>query len=276
MVRTFDAGTDFAERILGWHDPFVPPLRLRLRYGPFLDPRAFTLSAERNLAGLRALCNLLPTARVLDIGCGCGRNAVAFVRYLEHPGTHDGFDTAKEPVEWCQSHIESRVPNFHFRYTDTFNQRYNPAGKIRATEFTFPYESEHFDFAFACSIYPHLLPNEVANFVTETARVLRPGGLSCATFCLLNERSFPFVAAGKSWPPLLQSFGDCRVRDTDDLSSFIAHPETFVRMCYSRSGLRVVGPVRYGPWVGTMPYSPGVLGPYGFDQDIVIASKPVE
>lgn len=274
MVHAFDAGTNLVERIVRLRDPLIPPLRLRLHIGPFLDARLYTLSAERNLSALTELCDLQSTAHVLDIGCGCGRMAAAFSRFLDKSGSYEGFDAAREPVEWCQQHIATRFSNFRFRCTDTFSPRYNRTGTVRAADLPFPYENDRFDVTFAASVYTHMLPEEIANFVKETSRVLRPGGISFATFCLINDRTLPLVTAGHSSPPLPCAFGGgCRVRDVADPASFIAQPEISIRDLYSKAALKIVESIRYGSWAG--PTDPlEVLSPYGFNQDIVIGVKP--
>jgi SAM-dependent methyltransferase len=273
MARAFDAGTNLAERILGVSDSLTPPLRLRLHIGPFLDTRLYRLSAERNLSALRELCHLQSTAKVLDIGCGCGRMAAALTRFLDKSGSYEGFDAAREPVEWCQQHIASRFSNFRFRWTDTFSLRYNPAGKVRAADLTFPYENDRFDVAVAASVYTHMLPEQIANFIAETARVLRPGGVSFATFCLLNDRTLPLVASGNSSPRLPHMFGSCRVRDLADPASFVALPETSIRDLYPKAALRIIEPIRFGSWAGPADRLE-TLSPSGFNQDIVIGVKP--
>lgn len=273
VARAFDAGTDLVEGIIRVRDPLVPPLRLRLHIGPFLDARLYGTSAERNLSALMELCALDSTAHVLDIGCGSGRMAAALTRFLDRSATYEGFDAAREPVEWCQEHITSRFSNFRFQWTDTFSRRYNATGTVRAADLTFPYANDRFDVAFAASVYTHMLPEEIARFVMETARVLRPGGASFATYCLLNDRTLPFVASGTSSPPLPHSFEGCRVRDLGDPASFIAQPEAAIRDRYSKAALRIVEPIRYGSWAGPADRLE-MSTPYAFNQDVVIAMKP--
>src|SRR5881397_313583 len=113
-ARFLDVTTDSLERIMGRGGPLTPPLRIRLHVGPFLDPELYRLSAERNVEALRELCGLRRDSRILDIGCGCGRVASALARYISSTGSYDGFDVAKEAVEWCQRHISARFPNFDF------------------------------------------------------------------------------------------------------------------------------------------------------------------
>jgi len=199
--------------------------------------------------------------------------AAALTRFLDKSGSYEGFDTAREPVEWCQQHISTRFSNFRFRCTDTLSSRYNPNGAVRAADLRFPYENERFDLTFAASVYTHMLPEELTNFVKETSRVLRPGGVSFATFCLINDRTLPFVIAGNSSPLLPHAFGcGCRVRDLVDPASFIAQPETSIRDLYSKAALRIIKSIRYGSWAGSGDRSE-VSTPYGFNQDIVIAMK---
>ncbi len=274
VARIFDATTDSVERVLGRGNELTPPLRIRLHVGPFLDPWLYRTSAERNLEGFRELGNLSPDASFLDIGCGAGRVASALTRYLSANGSYDGFDIAQEPVAWCRRRISPRFPNFQFYRIDAFSRRYNPRGAKRSSGLAFSYPDNRFDFVFAGSVYTHLLPEEVTNFVSETCRVLKPGGVSFATFCLLNGRSLPIVDAGQSLPPLLYRYGECRVRDFHDPASFIAHPEQFVRELYRKTGLRVEEPIKYGSWVAPSRKSAEVDEPHGFSQDILVASKP--
>ena len=272
-ARFLDVTTDSLERIMGRGGPLTPPLRIRLHVGPFLDPELYRLSAERNVEGLREFCGLRRDSRILDIGCGCGRVASALARYMSSTGSYDGFDVAKEAVEWCQRHISARFPNFRFRRIPVFSQRYSPQGSRGASEIAFPYDDNGFDLVFAASVFTHIPPDGLANYIAETRRVLRPGGVSLATFCLLTDSSLPSVEAGLSEPRLRQKYGDFWVRDLDDPASFIAYPERFVRDTYQNCGLTVVDPIRFGSWAAGSLEASEVLEPFGFSQDIVIAMK---
>jgi SAM-dependent methyltransferase len=276
----FDDMTNLVESVLGWREELTPPLRIRLHIGPFLDPRLYRFAGERNVLAFKELAGLKENAAFLDIGCGCGRVARALTEYLDARATYEGFDAAVKPVEWAQKVITRKFPNFRFRTTDTFNKRYNPSGKTEASHLIFPYDDRKFDFAFAGSVYTHMLPEEVANFVAETRRVLKPGGTSFATFCLLNEKTLPVVDAGKSMPPLTHKYGDSRVRSIDDPAHFIAHPESWVRKLYADEGLSIVEPIIRGTWANTDPdavelerYRLGGSPSRKASQDTVIAVK---
>ena len=276
----FDRTTNLVESVLGWREELTPPLRIRLHIGPFLDPRLYRFAGERNVLAFKELAGLRADAAFLDIGCGCGRVARALTEYFDSAAVYEGFDAAKKPVEWAQKVITPKFSKFHFQTADTFNKRYNPSGKTQASHLIFPYPDNTFDFAFAGSVYTHMLPEEVTNFVEETRRVLKPGGKSFATFCLLNEKTLPVVDSGKSMPPLIYKYGDTRVRSLADPAHFIAHPESWVRKLYADAGLSIVEPIIRGTWANTDPkaveleqYRLGGSPSRKASQDTVIAVK---
>jgi SAM-dependent methyltransferase len=254
-ARVFDQVTNMGERAIGWREELTPPLRIRIHIGPFADPRLYRFAGDRNVAGFRDLAGLKPSDSFLDIACGCGRVARALTGYLDASAIYEGFDAARKPVEWAQEVITPKHPNFHFRTADTFNKRYNPSGRTSAADLVFAYGDNTFDFSFAGSLYTHMVPDEVANFVAETKRVLKPGGKTFATFCLLNEKTLPLVDEGKTMPRLIYKYGDCRVRTLSDPAHFIAHPESWVRDLYQRVGLTIVEPIVRGTWAETTPES---------------------
>jgi len=258
MTRFFDRTTDTGERIVGWtkgSDRITPPLRIRLHIGPFFDPRLFRFAGDRNVAAFTELAGLRPDAKFLDIGCGCGRVATALTTVLGPSAVYEGFDASRKPVEWCQKEVTPRFPNFRFKVTDTFSQRYNPTGGASASKLVFPYEDDTFDFTFAGSVYTHMLPEEVPNFLAETRRVLKPGGTSLATFTLLDDKTLPAVREGKTTPKLAHQFGEFQVRDLSDPAHFIAQPESWIRERYAEAGLEIVEPILRGTWAVATPES---------------------
>ncbi len=68
-----------------------------------------------------------------------------------------------------------------------------------AAEFRFPYEDASFDFAFATSLFTHLLRDEASHYLAEDRRVpTAPGGrLPALTFFLLTPEAGAGIAAGR-------------------------------------------------------------------------------
>ena len=90
----------------------------------------------------------------------------------------------------------SNDERFHFQKVDIYNKLYNPSGKINANEFVFPYPDNSFDFVFATSVFTHMLPADLLQYVKETYRVLKPSKKALFTFFVMDEINqnlvFPF------------------------------------------------------------------------------------
>lgn len=168
--------------LTGKTDWELPPLRLR-----FVGMGDFRAVGDE-LKELLVRFGLKPSDRVLDIGSGVGRIAIPLTRYLDRTGSYDGFDVVRRGVVWCQRHITPGHLNFRFHHVSVRNSEYRQNG-MPATDFRFPFPDHSFDFAFATSLFTHLVFAETRRYLHESARVLGPGGRLAATFFLLNEWS---------------------------------------------------------------------------------------
>jgi ubiquinone/menaquinone biosynthesis C-methylase UbiE len=164
MVDAFDL-------VLGRRSELTPPRRLM-----FVGGGDFRTIGNEFLAYLKQLAELQPDHRVLEAGCGIGRMAVPLLGYLSDKGSYEGFDVVRHGIQWCSKHITTKYPNFRFQLADIRNKEYNPEGQLTASRYRFPYESSSFDVAFLTSVFTHMLPVEVSNYLTEVHRVLKPGG----------------------------------------------------------------------------------------------------
>ena len=120
---------------------------------------------------------LTPSARVLDIGCGCGRTARML---LYHPfiDAYVGFDVIKPYIEWSTRFLSPLTHGrFQFAHLDVQSDYYNPQGEIAPEEVTFPFPDANFDLAFAASLFTHLEGPSARHYLSEARRVLAPGGL---------------------------------------------------------------------------------------------------
>ena len=211
------------------------------------------------LAGLR------PEHRVLDVGCGIGRMAIPLTEYLAPAGGYWGFDIVRKGIDWCSQRITPKFPNFQFQYSDVYNKHYNPAGTVRACDYRFPFEDDFFDFVFLTSVFTHMVPADLENYLREIARVLKPGGKCLITFLLLNEESRALVRAKKSDLDFAHEMDGYFTTKPADPEAAIAYDEATALRFFTQCGLEVTPPVRYGSWCGRTQFLSY--------QDIVVAAK---
>lgn len=260
--RIYHLPADVLDSLLRRRNPLTPP-----KGKVFFGGGDFNKVGEEYFRHFVQLGGLEPHERVLDVGCGIGRMAVPLTRYLSDRGRYEGFDVFPKGVAWCQENITSRYPNFRFRVADIKNKEYNPGGRYAASEYEFPYEDSSFDFVFLTSVFTHLLPDEVENYLSEIARVLAPGGRCLASFFLLNEESLESIRSGSSTIKFKYDFGEYRTKDPDTPEAAIAYRESFVRALYTDRRLDIVEPIHYGSWPGRRDFLSY--------QDVVVASKEV-
>ena len=225
----------------------TPPAELMFADGGVED---FWTAARGTLRRMIEVGGLRPGDRVLDVGCGVGRMALALTSYLEPGGSYEGFDIVGPGVEWCRVHITPRFPRFRFRKADVFNASYNPRGRCADAEYAFPYPDASFDFVFLTSVFTHMLPEGVENYVYEIARVLKPGGRCFLTFFLWNEEAAALVRAGKAAFSFAHERGVCRVEDRRDPEAVVCYDEAHALALLARYGLEWNGPVHHGWWSG--------------------------
>ena len=237
----------------------VPPKRLN-----FVGAGDFESIGKEFFSLFKKLGNLQPNHKVLDVGCGVGRMAIPLTNYLES-GAYHGFDIVPSGIRWCEENIASKYSNFFFSHANIYNKRYNPKGTLKAAEYKFPYDENTFDFVFLTSVFTHMLPEDVENFMKEIARVLKPGGTSFITYYLLNKESIESIQSGNSLQSFKFDFGLFRAGDKRTPEEAIGFKEDFISNLYKGNNLDVRRPIYLGAWTGRKNAT-------SF-QDIIIATK---
>lgn len=263
MVSGKDFVLDSADEILQQKDDLIPPRRLIFTGGGAHD---FLAIGNEFLDYFRRLGGLEPQHQVLELGCGMGRMAVPLTKYLSENGSYKGLDIVPLGIKWCTDKITARHPNFHFQLADIRNSQYNPNGHLQASEFRFPYSDDSFDFIFATSVFTHMLPREVNNYLSEIHRVLKPGKKCLITWFLLNEESSQLINSGVSSHDLRYTTEGCFTTGPKEIAeAAVGYHETQALDYYKKNGFVKNYPVHYGSWCGRNQYVSY--------QDICIATK---
>ena len=237
-------------------EELVPPQHLLPVYA---RSRSYTAAGARFLDAAVSR-GLQPQDRVLDLGCGVGRFAVALAGYLDERGSYVGIDISRRAIRMCRQYIGQPLQRFEFRRVRSAD----------AAELRFPCRTASFDFVFSNSLFTHLLPEVTENYLSEIGRVLRPGGRTFNTMFLLNRESLAQLDSGTSPQGETHVFreGPARVKDLDRPEGWIAHSEDFIRNVHERAHLQIEEPIRYGNWSGRESSGPGFGG-----KDIVVAVR---
>jgi SAM-dependent methyltransferase len=267
LRRVYFAPVDLVEWLHGNRNPMVPRYSERFTGYSGYD---FVNSGQGLVDVLVQAAGLDEHSKLLDIGSGVGRLAIPLTKLIVPPGSYDGLDIVQRGVRWCATRITPDYPHFQFTYADIFNAEYNPGGTVKAEEYKLPYDDGSFDVVWLFSVFTHMLAADVAHYVEEISRVLRPGGMLAATFFIVNETSMKAMQAGQGIYNFTYHEGpQWQLREGMDVPELgIAYDESHVRDLYTRNGL-AVSAMYAGTWSGQCA-EPGVLS---LGQDLVLGIK---
>ncbi len=257
---------DLVESPLDEADDLIPPKSLI-----FVGTVDFKEGGRHGIERLVRMGVITPDSRVLDIGCGIGRLAIPLTSYLQG-GTYDGLDIVPSGIEWCNEHIARTYPNFTFTLADIFNKDYNPAGRLAASDYRFPYQDESFDLVLLISVFTHMLPQDLERYVSEISRVLRPGGRCWASVYLVNPDSIERMQTGKACLRLKYDHGTYWTVSERVPELSIGYEERYIKELFERNGLALDEGVHYGGWCGRPPLWEEGNGNLD-DQDLLLSTK---
>jgi SAM-dependent methyltransferase len=240
------------------YDPdLVPPLPLMRTEGIDVLEDWFRWGEEWSCI-LRIYGGLRSDSNVLEIGCGLGRTAFPLRYALIGGGTYDGFEIAAEKVQFLRRTFEPSYPNFRFHRADVYNTYYNASGSIAPDRYVFPYDDASFDVVYAASVFTHMLPDGVAAYLRQSARVLRPTGRCVFSFFLLDHyrrglpRPLGFARSGFSFDHQLAGHdSEFAIGVPENPEEMCAYRLSLVEHLAAEAGLQLARPALPGMWSGT-------------------------
>lgn len=199
---------------------------------------------------------LTQSSKVLDLGCGIGRTALALTQFLTEGGEYDGLDVALDGLEWCREKIAPLYPNFRFHHADLHNEYYAGASVGHAASYRLPFEDNRFDVVFLASVFTHMVPEETQNYLKEIARVLTPQGKLWATWFMVDRGvgaevlNRPLLDGGGNRIPINWADGKGHYfTDSNRGTNAVGYDEEIVDAMHEAAALRILTKVR-GTWCG--------------------------
>jgi SAM-dependent methyltransferase len=156
------ADMDMLLRIDGVMQLPLPPDSLRVRISNEKDERFYRVSGLKSASEFyRVLgehCDPDTHRDLLDWGCGCGRVATYFLKYMPEYSVH-GCDVDAEAIAWCSENLTG--------------------GEFRAIALhpPTPYADNSFDIVLGYSVCTHLSRENQRTWLIELQRISRPGAI---------------------------------------------------------------------------------------------------
>ena len=254
--------SDLTSNLLGKDRPLLPPSHLR----PYVGTGDYLEIGKSARELLISRANLKPDSRMLDIGCGPGRIALALMDYIDSDGEYQGFDVMTESLDWAKANISSSKPNFKFDWINVYSEFYNPKGTCEAKDYAFPRDDNYYDVVLCASLFTHMLPEDTDRYLSEISRMMKPGAHAITTFFLINDDVEKSLASGETEFSADHECDGARVFSKEIPEYITAQYESEVRASIERHGLEICGDIVYGSWSGAQDSLSS--------QDVIILTKP--
>lgn len=172
------------------HHGYQIPRHLAWRTGRLDNFRAVS---DAHIDVLRRFGGLAGASDVVEIGCGVGRDAIPLTGILPPAGSYLGIDVMRPSIDWAQAHISTEAPHFEFVHFDVADAQHNPGGGREMTGYVIPREANSIDLVFLFSVFTHMFPKDVAHYLGEFSRILRPGGRVLASMFTMDRGLIPYL-----------------------------------------------------------------------------------
>ena len=245
---------------------FEIPNRLALRTGGGED--TFEEISKQHIDSMQLYFNFVSGTSVLELGCGVGRDAIPLIKLIGQEGTYLGTDIDRETIDWCQTHITKRHPNFRFEFFDIQNDLYNPNGMLSTGECPIPTGNGSVDLVILQSVFTHVPEEDIAFYMSEFSRVLRPGGIVYATFFLIDDETLNRIRNSVSFKFPDQVNEGAWVHDARNPSSARGYSFDKIQSLLTNTQLVTHQGPFYGSWSERAPSAQVDTG-----QDLIIFMK---
>lgn len=254
LLGFFRSPPDQAGSIFHYHGYSIPVRLVNLTGG---GPETFDSISRQHMAKLREFIGLRDDLKVMEIGCGIGRDAIPLTEILSRRGNYVGIDIIKESIDWCSANISKRHPNFRFVHYDVKDQIHNPGGQSSTTKIRLPAEDKSTDLVILQSVFTHMFREDIIHYMKEFARVMKPSGRAYATCFLVDDAVLERARQTNLTPFNLRfehAWGEgCFINDPKYPTGAVAYTREAFSAMIDQSGLKLARPFLRGAWSGYYP-----------------------
>jgi SAM-dependent methyltransferase len=215
------------------------------------EPKQFQSYGNAQFRNLQKYLQIRHNDSVLEIGCGVGRLAIPATRIINSEGSYLGVDIIGDSIDWCASHITPRLPHFRFHFEDIASQIHNPSGCKDPASTRIPLPDASVDKVFLASVFTHMFPVGVHNYLSEFRRILKPGGVVLSTMFLLNSVSRESIQNGEThwtFSHQYEASGCCWIDSLDFPEGAVAYDEEGYLAMIRQHDMDILQRVVYGRW----------------------------
>ena len=208
--------------------------------------------------------------RILEIGCGIGRDAIPLTRVLNDQGSYLGIDIIGPSIDWCKNNISLKHENFKFIHFDVNDQLHNPHGTKKQKNIPIPLDNNSVDIIILWSVVTHLFEEDITHYFKEFSRVLKPGGRVLASCFIVDEKILSAARKVNLTQHNLRfefPYGvGCFINDVNVPAGAVAYTYDKIIQLVSKSGLELDKPLLTGQWWGNPEGQ-------GYGQDVLILRR---
>jgi SAM-dependent methyltransferase len=210
----------------------LPPNHLRLRVG--VRNRIFFNHILCFRSGYnfwlycfaKGLCRL--DSQIVEIGCGYGRKPAHLRNFTlageRFTGRYVGIDIDPELLDYARSHFPPE--RFEFLQTTQGSRTYAGTSPEKGQTYSFPLPDCSQDFVFSTSLFTHLLVEQLENYLSESIRVLKPGGSIFMNYFCYDHMAQQGALSGR-WT-FAHQIGPARVESLRSPEAAVAYTRDFL------------------------------------------------
>jgi SAM-dependent methyltransferase len=212
------------------------------------------------------------TDKILEVGCGIGRDAIPLTKILNSKGSYLGIDIIGRSINWCQENITSKHKNFNFIHFDVKDQLHNPNGLKKQKNINIPLSNNSVDLIILWSVVTHLFEKDIIHYFKEFNRVLKPNGIVMATCFLVDDKILEIIKTVNLTPFDLRfehSYGrGCFINNKEVPAGAVAFTRDKILHMLDKADLELDRPICTGSWWGNLKGN-------GFGQDVLFLRKKI-